>query len=65
MDKTKAVRPVKVPRKKPVPPPLSEEDKKLFQDKPGRVRGPNIKAEKITTVGLGGLKVTTNGRINY
>ena len=68
----KATRPTKVPRKtKKVTPPLSKEDKELFNDKPTnryapkqRLGKPTIGEEKITTVGLGGLKVTTNGRTN-
>ena len=73
MDKVKPSRPKRVkaaPVKKEVQPPLSAEDKKLFEEKEDvkmkyaprmKVGGPKISApgKKVTTVGLGNLKVIT------
>ena len=74
MDKVKASRPKRVKRapiKKEVQPPLSAEDKELFDDKESmkmkyaprmKVGSPTIKApgsKKVTTVGLGNLTVET------
>ena len=70
MEQTKATRPKKVPRKaKKVSPPLSKEDKELFNP-PNKYAqrakvGDNLKGKIVTTVGLGGLVVTTNGRDHY
>ena len=69
----KATRAKKVPRKTaPVTPPLSKNDVELFNESPAnpyapkqRIGTPSIGEEKVTRVGLGGLKVTTNGRTNY
>ena len=68
MDEMKASRPKRVRRKK-VQPPLSKEDKELFaeEEKPNkyapkmRVGKPTISTpgKKVTTVGLGNLKVIT------
>ena len=58
---------------KKVQPPLSTEDKELFEEKPNkyapkmRVGKPTISTpgQKVTTVGLGNLKViTVNGNTN-
>ena len=58
---------------KKVQPPLSKEDKELFEEKPNkyapkmRVGKPTISTpgQKVTTVGLGNLKViTVNGNTN-
>ena len=70
MDKQTPTRPKKVPRKtKKVADPLGKEDKELFNPPnkyaPRARIGDHLKAEKVTTVGLGGLKVTTNGRDHY
>ena len=73
MDQVKPSRPRKAKRAKPkVPPPLSAEDKELFEEKPNKyapkmkVGKPTIKApgtKVVTTVGLGNLTVETiNGR---
>ncbi len=71
MDKVKPSRPQKVRRKttKKVQPPLSADDKKLFEEKEEnkyapkmKVGKPTIKApgsKQVTTVGLGNLKVIT------
>ena len=78
MDKVKASRPKRVKRapiKKEVQPPLSAEDKELFEDKTDKMKyaprmkvgSPKISApgKKVTTVGLGNLKViTVNGDTN-
>ncbi len=69
----KATRAKRVPKKvAPVTPPLSKEDVEEFNEAPAnpyapkqRIGVPTIGEEKVTTVGLGGLKVTTNGRDNY
>lgn len=66
----KATRPKRVPRKtKKVADPLNVEDKALFNPPnkyaPRAKVGDHLKAEKVTTVGLGGLVVTTNGRDHY
>ena len=55
-------------RVKKVADPLNKEDKELFN--PPNKYAPRAKVgdhlvEKVTTVGLGGLKVTTNGRDHY
>ena len=56
---------------KEVSPPLTTEEKEEFNPpragKYGRrpLVGDNLKAQTVTTVGLGGLKVTTNGRDHY
>ena len=72
MDEMKASRPKRVRRKK-VQPPLSKEDKELFEEKPNkyapkmRVGKPTISTpgKKVTHVGLGNLKViTVNGNTN-
>ena len=75
MDEMKASRPKRVRRKK-VQPPLSKEDKELFneKEKPNKyapkmkVGKPMIKApgsKVVTTVGLGNLTVeTVNGNTN-
>ena len=68
----KPSKPVKAKRVKKVQPPLSAEDKELFEEKPEDVKmkyaprmkvgSPNIKApgsKKVTTVGLGNLTVET------
>jgi len=73
VDKVKASRPQKAKRTtKKVQPPLSADDKELFEEKPNKyapkmkVGKPTIKApgtKVITTVGLGNLTVETiNGR---
>ena len=73
MDKMKAARPRRAKRAtKKVQPPLSAEDKELFEEKPEDVKmkyaprmkvgSPTIKApgsNKVTTVGLGNLTVET------
>ena len=71
MDKVNPSRPKKVGRKttKKVQPPLSADDKKLFEEKEEnkyapkmKVGTPTIKApgsRQVTTVGLGNLKVIT------
>ena len=71
MDKMKAARPRRAKRAtKKVQPPLSAEDKELFEEKDSmtmkyaprmKVGGPKISApgKKVTTVGLGNLKVDT------
>ena len=79
MDKVKPSRPKRVKRtpvKKEVQPPLSAEDKKLFDEKESmkmkyaprmKVGSPTISApgKKVTTVGLGNLTVETiNGNTN-
>ena len=74
MDQVKPSRPKKV-RTKKVQPPLSKEDKELFseKEKPNkyapkmRVGKPTISTpgQKVTSVGLGNLKViTVNGNTN-
>jgi len=73
VDKAKPSRPRKAKRATPkVQPPLSAEDKELFEEKPNKyapkmkVGKPTIKApgtKVVTTVGLGNLTVETiNGR---
>ena len=75
MDKVTPSRPKRVRKTKKVQPPLSKEDKELFseQEKPNkyapkmRVGKPTISTpgQKVTTVGLGNLKViTVNGNTN-
>ena len=78
MDKVKASRPKRVKRtpiKKEVQPPLSAEDKELFEEDTDKMKyaprmkvgSPKISApgKKVTTVGLGNLKViTVNGDTN-
>ena len=77
IDKVQPTRPKRVKRKSPpVPQPLSKEDKEVFDEtkaKPTsyapqmKVGKPTISipGEKITTVGLGNLKVITqNGNPN-
>ena len=73
MDQQKPSRPRRAKRAKKVQPPLSAEDKELFEEKPEsemkmkyaprmKVGSPNIKApgsKKVTTVGLGNLTVET------
>ena len=73
MDKQKPSRPRRAKRVKKVQPPLSAEDKELFEEKPEtemkmkyaprmKVGSPSIKApgsKKVTTVGLGNLTVET------
>ena len=74
MDQMKPSKPVKAKRAKKVQPPLSAEDKKLFEEDKEKsemtmkyaprmkVGSPNIKApgsKKVTTVGLGNLTVET------
>ncbi len=64
----------KVPRKvakkaKEVADPLTKEDKEVFNP-PNKYAqrakvGDNLKGKIVTTVGLGGLVVTTNGRDHY
>ena len=63
----------RAPKKKEVQPPLSKEDKELFEEKPNkyapkmRVGKPTISTpgKKVTHVGLGNLKViTVNGNTN-
>ena len=78
MDKMKAARPSRAKRTKKVQPPLSAEDKELFEEKPEDVKmkyaprmkvgSPNIKApgaKKVTTVGLGNLTVETVDGTTY
>ena len=68
----KPSKPRRAKRAKKVQPPLSAEDKELFEEKPEDVKmkyaprmkvgSPNIKApgsKKVTTVGLGNLTVET------
>ena len=69
----KPSKPVKAKRVKKVQPPLSAEDKELFEEKPKsdmkmkyaprmKVGSPTIKSpgsNQVTTVGLGNLKVVT------
>ena len=72
MDKVQPSRPQKAKRTKKVQPPLSTEDKELFEEKPNKyapkmkVGKPTIKApgsKVVTTGGLGNLQVETiNGR---
>ena len=78
MDKVKPSRPQRAKRTKKVQPPLSEEDKELFEEKPDQMKmkyaprmkvgSPTIKApgsKVVTTVGLGNLTVETqNGNPN-
>ena len=76
MDKVKPARPQRAKRAtKKVQPPLSAEDKELFEEKEKpnkyapkmRVGKPTISTpgKKVTTVGLGNLKViTVNGNTN-
>ena len=73
MDKQKPSRPRRAKRVKKVQPPLSAEDKELFEEKPEtemkmkyaprmKVGSPSIKApgsKKVTTIGLGNLTVET------
>ena len=73
MDKQRPRRPRKAKQTKKVQPPLSAEDKELFEEKPKsdmkmkyaprmKVGSPTIKApgsNQVTTVGLGNLKVVT------
>ena len=73
MDKPRPSRPRKAKQTKKVQPPLSAEDKELFEEKPKsdmkmkyaprmKVGSPTIKApgsNQVTTVGLGNLKVVT------
>ena len=72
MDKVKPSRPQRAKRTKKVQPPLSAEDKELFEEKPDqmqmkyaprmKVGSPTIKArgsKKVSTVGLGNLTVET------
>ena len=70
MNENKPTRVQKVPRKtKKVADPLQKADKELFNPPnkyaPKAKVGDHLKAEKVTTIGLGGLKVTTNGRDHY
>tara|TARA_R100000152_G_C6673768_1_gene109416 strand:+ start:230 stop:451 length:222 start_codon:yes stop_codon:yes gene_type:complete len=72
VDQVKPSRPKKV-RTKKVQPPLSKEDKELFEEKPNKY-APKMKVgkpaistpgQKVTSVGLGNLKViTVNGNTN-
>jgi len=78
VDKMKAARPRRAKRAtKKVQPPLSAEDKELFEEKPEDVKmkyAPRMKVgsptisspgTKVTTVGLGNLTVETiNGNTN-
>ena len=78
MDKDKPSRPQRAKRTKKVQPPLSAEDKELFEEKPDQMKmkyaprmkvgSPTIKApgsKVVTTVGLGNLTVETqNGNPN-
>ena len=73
MDKQPPSRPRKAKQTKKVQPPLTAEDKELFEEKPEqemkmkyaprmKVGSPTIKApgsKKVTTVGLGNLTVET------
>ena len=71
MDQQKPSRPRRAKRAKKVQPPLSAEDKELFEEKSEmkmkyaprmKAGSPNIKApgsKKVTTVGLGNLTVET------
>ena len=73
MDQVKPSRPKKV-RTKKVQPPLSKEDKELFEEKKENKYAPKMRVgkptistpgQKVTTVGLGNLKViTVNGNTN-
>ena len=73
MDQVKPTRPKKV-RTKKVQPPLSKEDKELFEEKKENKYAPKMRVgkptistpgQKVTTVGLGNLKViTVNGNTN-
>ena len=70
MENQTPTKPKRVPRKtKKVADPLGKEDKALFNPPnkyaPRAKVGDHLKAEKVTTVGLGGLVVTTNGRDHY
>ena len=68
MEKVKPSRPRKAKRTKKVTPPLSKEDKELFEEKENkyapkmRVGQPKISrpGQKVTQVGLGNLQVETN-----
>ena len=76
MDKANPSRPKRVRKTKQVQPPLSKEDKELFEEKEKpnkyapkmKVGRPTIKAPNskvVTTVGLGNLTVeTVNGNTN-
>jgi hypothetical protein len=75
VDKQQPSRPRRAKRAKKVQPPLSVEDQKLFKEEPKenkyapkmRVGRPTISTpgQKVTTVGLGNLKViTVNGDTN-
>ena len=78
MDKLKAARPQRAKRTKKVQPPLSADDKELFEEKEEvtkikyaprmKVGTPTIKApgtKVVKTVGLGNLQVETiNGNTN-
>jgi hypothetical protein len=76
MQKMNASRPVRAKKTKAVPPPLSKEDKELFEAKetPGKMKyAPRMKVGEpklgsqvtVKTVGLGNLKVITqNGNTN-
>ena len=73
MDNQKPSKPRRAKRVKKVQPPLSAEDKELFEEKPEtemkmkyaprmKVGSPSIKApgsKKVTTIGLGNLTVET------
>ena len=68
MDKVKPSRPKRTRQTKKIQPPLSKEDKELFEEKPNKyapkmkVGKPTIKApgtKVVTTVGHGNLKVET------
>jgi len=71
VDQVKPSRPRKAKRANKVQPPLSAEDKELFEEKSEmkmkyaprmKVGSPNIKApgsKKVTTIGLGNLTVET------
>ena len=73
MDQVKPSRPKKV-RTKKVQPPLSKEDKELFEEKKENKYAPKMRVgkptistpgQKVTSVGLGNLKViTVNGNTN-
>ena len=75
MDKVKPARPQKAKRAvKKVQPPLSAEDKELFEEKKENKYAPKMKVgkptistpgQKVTHVGLGNLEVITiNGNTN-
>ena len=76
MQQMKASRPQRAKKTKAVPPPLSKEDKELFEakDTPGKMKyAPRMKVGEpklgssitVTTVGLGNLEVITqNGNPN-